>query len=58
VELYDLSNDRTELKNLADDQPELVEAFSSQWHRWAEQVNLMNPNQRKPVKGTMQKPNF
>lgn len=57
-ELYDLSKDRTELKNLADDQPELVRALSDSWHHWAEHVNWMSEKQRKPVKDTMQKPNF
>ena len=57
-ELYDLSTDRTELNNLADKRPGLVKEMSKKWHNWAEHVNLMNPKQRKPVKDTMQKPNF
>ena len=57
-ELYDLSADRTELNDLAKDEPELVEQLSAKWHDWAEHVNLMNEKQRRPVKDTMQKPNF
>ena len=57
-ELYDLSKDRTELNNLADEQPELVKAMGDSWHHWAQHVNLMNEKQRRPVKDTMQKPNF
>ena len=57
-ELYDLSKDRTELNNLADEQPERVKAMGEAWRYWAEHVNLMNEKQRRPVKDTPQKPNF
>ncbi|MBX2850399.1 MAG: arylsulfatase [Phycisphaeraceae bacterium] len=57
-ELYDLSTDRTELNNLAAEQPELVKSMGDSWHHWAEHVNLMTEKQRRPVKETMQKPNF
>ncbi|MEO0477177.1 MAG: arylsulfatase [Planctomycetota bacterium] len=57
-ELYDLSSDRTELNNLAKDRPKLVKELSGKWYNWAEHVNLMPANQRQPVKGKMQKPNF
>ncbi len=57
-ELYDLSKDRTELNNLAVEQPGIVKAMGDSWYHWAEQVNLMNAKQRQPVKDTMQKPNF
>jgi len=35
-ELYDLSGDRTEMKNLADEKPEIVEKLKSEWYKWAE----------------------
>lgn len=57
-ELYDLSKDRTELNNLAAERPGLVKELSGSWQHWAEHVNLMTEKQRKPVKDTMQKPNF
>lgn len=57
-ELYDLSKDRTELNDLAKEQPGRVKAMSKQWHDWAEHVNLMNEKQRQPVKDARQKPNF
>ncbi|MFK7790547.1 MAG: arylsulfatase [Phycisphaeraceae bacterium] len=57
-ELYDLSEDRTELNNLADEQPETVRALSDSWHHWAQHVNWLTEKKRRPVKDTMQKPNF
>ena len=57
-ELYDLSKDRTELNNLADDQPKLVEELSAKWMTWADRVNHMKPNERQPVKDSPQKANF
>ncbi len=41
-ELYDFSNDRTEMRNLGDDYPELVEKLSRQWDIWAE-ANQVTP---------------
>ncbi len=57
-ELYDLSTDRTELKNLAADRPEAVVQLSAKWMHWAEHVNLMPRQTRQPVKDAAQKPNF
>lgn len=57
-ELYDLSKDRTELNDLASEKPKIVQALRNKWMHWAEHINLMNQKQRKPVKDTMQKPNF
>jgi len=57
-ELYDLSNDRAELNDLADQRPERVEQLRTRWMRWAEDVNNMPPRQRRPVKDSMQKANF
>ncbi|MEM9348108.1 MAG: arylsulfatase [Planctomycetota bacterium] len=57
-ELYNLSEDRTELNDLAADEPDKVQALRDEWMRWAEEVNLMSPRDRQPVKDRMQKPNF
>ncbi|MEM6979749.1 MAG: arylsulfatase [Planctomycetota bacterium] len=35
-ELYDLQSDPTELTNLAEQRPDLVETLSAEWHQWAE----------------------
>ena len=35
-ELYDLANDRTELRNLAADDPDRVATLSQQWQQWRE----------------------
>ncbi len=40
-ELYDLDADRSELNNLADAQPERVEAMTKQWQAWAERANVV-----------------
>ena len=34
-ELYDMENDRTEMKNLAKTHPELVSKLSQEWEKWA-----------------------
>ena len=34
-ELYDIENDRTETKDLADDFPDRVDQMSQLWHQWA-----------------------
>ena len=39
-ELYDLSKDRTETINLANQQPARVETMSAAWGRWAERTGL------------------
>jgi arylsulfatase len=39
-ELYDLKADRTELHNLAADQPDEVRALAAQWQQWAERVGV------------------
>ncbi len=57
-ELYNLAEDRTELHDLAADRPDLVKSYSAVWMDWAEHVNHMPPNQRRPVKDKPQKPNF
>ena len=39
-ELYDISADRCETKNLAKQQPERVQQMSNDWFAWAEKVEL------------------
>ncbi|MEM6569988.1 MAG: sulfatase-like hydrolase/transferase, partial [Planctomycetota bacterium] len=39
-ELYDLSRDRTETRDLAREHPERVAALSAAWFRWAERTGL------------------
>jgi len=57
-ELYNLSTDRTELHDLAADRPQTVQEMSELWHRMAQDVDLLSPNQRQPVADTPQRPNF
>ena len=40
-ELYDLSSDRTETKNLAAERPELVRELSSAYDEWATRTNVL-----------------
>lgn len=39
-ELYDLGKDKLELQNLADQQPEKLDALIEQWNIWAEGANV------------------
>lgn len=39
-ELYDIGKDRSELHDLAKQQPELVEAMKAEWQQWAERANV------------------
>jgi len=40
-ELYNLDEDRTELRNAAADQPARVRAMSSEWQGWADQAGVL-----------------
>lgn len=40
-ELYDLEADRTELNNLASQNPELVKEMATEWQEWAERVGAV-----------------
>ena len=48
-ELYDLHEDRTELKNLADAQPTRLKELQALWHRVANETDHLPARQRKPV---------
>ena len=39
--LHDMDADRTELHNLADEHPELVEQMAAMWQAWAERSNVL-----------------
>ena len=40
-QLYDLETDRTELHDLAEQQPERVRSMAEQWQAWAERANVV-----------------
>jgi len=48
-ELYHLDDDRTELNDLASQQPERVEAMAGEWFRIAEDIDRLKGNQLRPV---------
>jgi arylsulfatase len=39
-ELYDLERDRSEVNNLADTHPEIVEKLKSKYEEWAQRVGV------------------
>jgi arylsulfatase len=39
-ELYNIDHDRTELNNLAEQQPQRVQAMAAQWRAWAERTQV------------------
>jgi len=51
-ELYDLEADRTELNNLASQQPDRVKEMAAMYDRWAERCNV----KKRPGKGTTKQP--
>jgi arylsulfatase len=51
-ELYDIENDGTELNDLADKHPEVVEELSALWYETAKNVDRLSKNQRRPVSGS------
>ena len=40
-ELFDLSVDRTEMNNLAEEHPERVETMNALWEEWAREMKLI-----------------
>lgn len=46
-ELYDLSRDRTESRDLATQRPDQVRQLSQLWSHWAERCHVFNPAQQK-----------
>ncbi|MFY9252461.1 MAG: arylsulfatase [Fuerstiella sp.] len=48
-ELYNLAEDRTELKDLADSKPELTAELSKLWDNVAQNIDQAPPNVRKPT---------
>jgi arylsulfatase len=45
-ELYDLNADRTEMHNLAADQPDRVRLMAAKWQEWAERSHVLPLNPR------------
>ena len=50
-QLYDLSADRTETRNLAGKQPERVAGMQARWEQWAKEVGAQRKSSRNPKKG-------
>jgi arylsulfatase len=44
-ELYDMNKDRTELHDVASEQPALVKGLAQQYERWAVRCGVVPPNQ-------------
>jgi len=40
-ELYNMDDDRTELRNLAADRPSQVQALAAEWQSWAGQAGVL-----------------
>jgi arylsulfatase A-like enzyme len=49
-ELYDMQADRTELRDLADQQPEKVKELTAAWDSWAARVGAMRPGEQQRKK--------
>ena len=52
-ELYDMEADRTELKNLAGEQPERVRQMAARYEEWAKRCNVVPPDQLPPARPTI-----
>lgn len=57
-ELYNLREDRTELNDLADQDPQRVERMAAEWFRMAEELDRLKGNQLRPVRDERTKLNF
>lgn len=44
-ELYNVRQDRTELNNLANEQPARFQELKANWDRWADKVNVLTPDE-------------
>ncbi|MCA9136765.1 MAG: arylsulfatase [Planctomycetales bacterium] len=49
-ELYRISEDRTELNNLADSDPQTVAVLTAKWDSWADKVGVLTPEQFEEAK--------
>ncbi|MFT5124097.1 MAG: arylsulfatase A-like enzyme [Kiritimatiellia bacterium] len=49
-ELYDISKDRAEQHDLAQERPERAQQLAAQWQTWAERANVLPLNPRGPQK--------
>jgi arylsulfatase len=50
-ELYDLANDRAEMKNLAAERPEVVRKWRSAYEEWAKRTNVLPWDDVQSTKG-------
>jgi len=50
-ELYDIERDGTELNDLSEEHPEVVERLAQQWHDAAKNLNQLGEKARRPVSG-------
>jgi len=57
-ELYNMAEDRTEMNDLADANPERVQEMSKEWFRMAKEVDRLNDKALKPVKDKRASLNF
>ena len=57
-ELYNMQDDRTELKDLSAKYPDRVAVMSKEWMRMAKDVDRLNPKQLKPVGKDLKKISF
>lgn len=44
-ELYHIANDRTELQNLIEEQPDRAKSLQAKWDAWADRVNVLTPKE-------------
>ena len=49
-ELYDMVEDRTELRNLAEQQPAKLQEMIDKWQQWADRVGVQKWPFKRPVK--------
>jgi arylsulfatase A-like enzyme len=56
-QLYNMKDDRTELNDLAKEQPERVKEMNDIWWAWAKRCNVlpMNPNKKKKAKSAVKR---
>lgn len=54
-ELYHIAQDRTELTNVINDEPQRAEALTNQWTTWADRVNVLTPDEFEAAKQAQRK---
>ena len=56
-ELYDMSHDRTELENLAEQETATTAALETKWNKWAEKVGVLAPEEFEAARSAFRKKN-